>query len=93
MAYDPSKDFNKGFPATPYQARQVADVTASDSTDFSTYPKALYVGVTGDVVVLPVENADGSTVTFKAHPVGYMPVQVRRVLSTGTTATNILALY
>jgi hypothetical protein len=32
-------------------------------------------------------------VTLAAHPIGYLPVQVSRVLATGTTATSIVALF
>lgn len=67
-------------------------VTPNDSVDLTTYAKALYIGVAGDVNVIPVENSDDDPVLFKAHPVGYMPVQVRRVLSDQTTATDIVAL-
>lgn len=75
------------------QARLAAAVTLSDTVDLAPYAKALYVGVAGDVTVLPINATDDThTVLFKAHPVGYMPVQVRRVLATGTTATNIVAL-
>jgi hypothetical protein len=67
-------------------------ITPSDATDLTTYAKALYVGVAGDVRVLPVSNGDGAPVTFKNHPVGYAPVQVRRVFATGTTAGDIVGL-
>ncbi|MEH2573474.1 hypothetical protein V1272_002809 [Bradyrhizobium sp. AZCC 1708] len=30
---------------------------------------------------------------FSTVPVGWFPVQVRRVNATGTTATNIVAVY
>ncbi len=75
------------------QARGAFTVSKSDSADLSPLAKALYIGVTGDVTILPINATDTSqTVLFKAHPVGYMPVQARRVMSTGTTATNIVAL-
>jgi len=64
-------------------------VTTSDSTVIRT-ARSLYVGVSGDVAV---RTALGSTVTFKSVPIGILPVQVDKVLATGTTATNILALY
>lgn len=51
---------------------------------------ALYIGVTGDVAVVTKERS--ASVIFKAHPVGYMPVSVVKVLSTGTTATDIVGL-
>lgn len=49
--------------------------------------RALYIGVSGDVTVT---MASGASVTFKAAPVGILPVQVTQV--TAATATNILAL-
>ena len=64
-------------------------VTPSDSTTL-TPTRALYVGGTGDVAVV---MADGVTLTFTAVPVGILPVQVVKVLATGTTATNIVALW
>lgn len=53
--------------------------------------RALYIGGAGAVAAT---LADGTTATFAAVPVGTtLNVQARIVLSTGTTATNILALY
>lgn len=66
-------------------------VTASDSVDLVSVAKFLYVGVSGDVVATLASMADGTSITYKAHPVGYLKGQVKRVWSTGTTATNILA--
>jgi len=67
-----------------------AAVTTSDAT---VIPKtrALWVGVAGNVAVRMA--GDGSLVTFTGAAVGILPVQVDKVLSTGTTATTILALY
>jgi hypothetical protein len=64
-------------------------VTASDATIFPT-TRSLYVGGSGD---LAVRMADGMTITFTAVPIGIAPFQVDQVLATGTTATNIIALY
>lgn len=74
-------------------ARNGAAVTPSDSADLDAYAKAVYVGASGDVTVTLTNMADGTFIKFSNHPVGYMPVQVKRVWSTGTTATLILALY
>lgn len=65
-------------------------VTPSDSGALAS-TQALYIGVTGDVTV-DMDNS-ATAVLFKAHPVGYMLASVTRVYATGTTATNILALY
>jgi len=42
---------------------------------------------------LKVDMADSGTVTFSGLPAGiFLPIIVKRVYSTGTTATNIIAL-
>jgi hypothetical protein len=66
-----------------------AAVTPHDTNELPIYAKALYVGVAGDVKLTTV---DGSTATFKA-PVGVLPVTAKVVFSTGSTATNIIALW
>jgi hypothetical protein len=60
--------------------------------DAATIPqtRGLYVGGAGN---LTVTMADGETATFTACPIGFHPLQVIAVLATGTTATNIVALY
>jgi hypothetical protein len=51
----------------------------------------LYAGNTGNVRVLTAGNDD---VTFVGIPAGsFVPVQVKRVFATDTTATDILALW
>ena len=51
----------------------------------------LYVGGAGNVRVLTSSNAD---LTFVGIAAGtFMPVQVKRVFSTDTTATDIVALW
>jgi len=59
------------------------------------YAKALYVGTAGDITLVTAGDLSvaGTPVLFKAVPVGTLPVQVRRVLATGTTATDLVALY
>lgn len=66
-------------------------VTPSDTIYLSGgVARGLYVGVSGDVAVVGV---DDTAVTFKALAVGYHPLICQRVNATGTTATNIVALY
>ncbi|MBM3496768.1 MAG: hypothetical protein FJX72_20970 [Armatimonadetes bacterium] len=65
-------------------------VTPNDSTDLTDWALALYVGVSGNV---KVTTWAGETVTFANAPVGVLPVRVRRVFATGTTASSILGLY
>ena len=70
-------------------ASNAVSVTPNDSTVIP-LTRALYIGGAGN---LAVRTADGNTVTSTAVPIGILPIQVDRVLSTGTVATDILALY
>jgi hypothetical protein len=53
------------------------------------------MGTTGNLTIVPAgdTSASGTGVLFSSVPVGWFPVQVRRVNATGTTATNIVAVY
>lgn len=52
--------------------------------------RALYVGGTGNVAVT---MWDGETVTFNSVAAGdRLPIRVRAVLNSGTTATGLIAL-
>lgn len=64
-------------------------VTKSDTTVLVGV-RSLYVGVAGDVAVT---MTDGSTATFTAVPAGsILPIQCTKVMSTGTSASAIVAL-
>lgn len=68
----------------------VKAVTASDSALIAT-TRGLMVSVAGDVAV---QFEDGSTATIVSAVAGVVyPFAVTKVLSTGTAATGILALY
>lgn len=77
-------------PSPGAPARAAWPVVPADETDLSPFAKALYVGTAGDLSLIPA--AGTVAVTLKNHPVGYVAVQARRVLATGTTATDIVAL-
>jgi len=64
-------------------------VTPSDTVDLTRTARALYIGVTGDV---KINTPEGNALTFKNVPVGIFPVQASRVFSTGTDASEIIAL-
>ncbi len=67
------------------------DIAPDDDADLSTLPRALMVGGGGDVAVI---CKDGSALTLPGlAPGAVYPVRVRRVLITGTTATEIKGLY
>lgn len=68
-----------------------AAVTPSDSTNFTFIPRALYIGTGGNISCF---FSDGTSVTFTNVVSGtILPIRVRRVNATSTTASNIVALY
>jgi hypothetical protein len=71
-------------------ALHAAAVTPNDSTVL-TPTRSLYVGGTGNLTVRMYGSQN--TVLFAAVPVGILPIQVDKVMSTGTAATNIVALW
>lgn len=73
-------------------ARYAAAVTPNDSTDLPYVTKALYIGGTGNISIDTVGG--DAAVSFVDVPTGaILPIRVSRVRNTGTTATNIVALY
>ena len=74
--------------------KRAAAVTPSDSTDLNSITRGIYVGGSGNIVVIFADDADGATTTLTGLATGvWHPMQVRRVLSTSTTATGIVAGY
>jgi hypothetical protein len=70
-------------------ASAAATVDPSDSADLPTASRALYVGAAGDLAIVTV---GGSAVTLVMVS-GWLPIRVARVLSTGTTASAIVAFW
>lgn len=69
---------------------KAAAVTAHDTNNI-TITRGIYVGTSGDVAVIMA--GDSSSVIFKNLAAGIVhPLAVTRVLSTGTTATDIMAV-
>jgi hypothetical protein len=73
-----------------YETRAAAGITAVTPNDATDLPGGPTRGVYAGVAVI---MADGSTGTFTAAANGEHHWKVRRILTTGTTATNMLALY
>lgn len=72
-------------------AREAAAIAPNDGTDIANLPRAIYVGTAGHVAVL---MAGGQTVTFSNVAAGaILAIRARRVLATGTTASNLVALW
>jgi hypothetical protein len=69
-----------------------ADIMISGN-DYKIFSKetndcVLYIGGYGNVSVI---TSGGDQVTYSSVDVGFMPVHVKRLLSTGTTASDIIA--
>ena len=64
------------------------ETTGSNSTDLAFLARGVYIGTSGN---LKVDTIDGSTLTFVSAS-GFIPGMVTRIYTTGTTATNIIAL-
>lgn len=66
-------------------------VTPSDSVDLSTVSRAIYVGGAGNVAAAML---DGTVVTFSSVPAGtILPIRVKRINNTNTSATLMVAIY
>lgn len=79
-------NFSPTFPMFPGDA---ASVTPSDSTLFN--PSVLYCGSGG---IVRVRTAQGTDITFNSiQPGSILPLQVIRVYSSTTTATNIVRIF
>lgn len=69
----------------------VVPVTPSDSADLARCPcLAIQAGGAGNIVMVTYE---GNTRTIAVPANVIIPLKVRRILSTSTTATGILAYY
>lgn len=74
------------------QATEAVAVTPSDGSDLATIHALIYVGVGGDVKA--DVSGSGTGIVFKNCTAGtILPVKVDRVYATGTTATDLVALY
>ena len=72
-------------------ARKAAAVTKSDATIVNC--RGLYVGGAGDVAVLMADDPS-TAVTFSSVPAGtLLPIACKKIMSTNTTATNMVALF
>mgnify|MGYP001163372299 CR=1 FL=1 len=88
----PANTVNKFRDQNTISSKKWEAVTASDSTDFSSgICRGLYVGTTGNVAAV---MDDDTAITFVGVPAGVvLPIQARRVNSTNTTASNMVALF
>lgn len=89
MAIDTPIAYNQWVVITPSDTVSIGESAAGDGK--ARPPRAVYVGGAGNIVAV---MGDGTTATFSAVPAGtVLPIQPRRINSTSTTATLMLALY
>ena len=92
MPYDRTRDpFSAHAGSSVSPARRLLAVVPSDSQDLARYG-CLKVGGAGTLVVIAADDADGAPQSWAAQAGEIVPVVVRRVLATGTTATGLLVL-
>ena len=74
-----------------YSASSAFAITPNDSTDLEHTTRAIYTGSGGDIARILVD--DSASVTLSVVPAGViLPVQVKRILSTGTTSSGMIGL-
>ena len=88
MAYDAFHDLSDSS-ITP--SENCFTITPSDNNELSHLTKAIYIGGGGDLALLI--GASQTPVTFRNTVAGsVLDVRVRGVMSTGTTATDLVGL-
>jgi hypothetical protein len=64
-------------------------ITPSDNNELTYVTRSIWVGGAGNVALLTVS---GATLTFANFGPGWLHGRIRKVLNTGTTATNMVAV-
>lgn len=86
----PTPDNFTNGPTSP-TAFDGAAITPSDTVDLPAPARAIYVGGAGNISLITLK---GTTLTFQGLLAGQiLPVAAARVRATGTTATNLIALF
>lgn len=82
--------FETHAPSLTAPASTAFAVTPADGSDLADVTRAIFVGGSGTLSVIMLS---GQQVTFQGLVAGTMlPIRVRRIRATGTTATAILGL-
>jgi hypothetical protein len=76
--------------------RESFEIVPDNDNDLEKNTQAIYVGTAGNITVHMVRNDDSALpeeITFSnVLPGTILPIWVRRVLATGTTAGNLIGL-
>lgn len=85
-----TNQYSQSDPATQAPASSAFEITPNDSEEFLVVTRGIYVGGAGTVVAKLA--SDSSTVTFSSVPAGaVLPIRARLV-TTASTATNMVGL-
>jgi len=91
MAIDPKNVAESGA-QTPGLDQEA--ITPADDVDLTDVTRAIYIGGTGNLTVKPMGSRGDAIVTYVGLPVGtVLPIRVKEIRATGTTATNIVAIW
>ena len=63
--------------------------TPSDTTDLVRRGCVLYCNTAGNVSVTPMSEPDGTFIVFTMVPGVTLPIRIKRLAATGTTATVV----
>jgi len=66
-------------------------ITPDDVNELSYIPRAIYIGSSGDLAVVP-EIGDPVVIFTNLFQGTWVTVRVKKVLATGTTASNLIAM-
>lgn len=72
-------------------SKNYAAVTPNNGVDLPFITRALHIGGAGTLAVVCPDT--GATISFTVVAGQILPIQTARVMSTGTTATLIVALF
>lgn len=83
-------DQQQNFLGIDAPARRMFSIVPDDNNDLALSTRGVYIGGAGNLHVVTTEGDNETAVGLLGGSV--YPFRVRRVLSTGTTATNIMGL-
>lgn len=73
-----------------YSARSLLAITPSDTDEVSIIPKALFIGGSGTISIIALDDTAPVSLTVTAGQI--LPIRAKFVRATGTTATGIVGL-
>ena len=85
--------FKKNAPGITDPSGDLVDITPNDDADLAKTVRGIYVGGAGNLRVVGAGNGLSRARTFYNVPAGTTLVaRIRRVMMTGTTATNLVGM-